>query len=61
MDNHMYNVFSGLVNQEPSFMCQCIRVYTLTHKKQVHGTSTKYLQSRGLKLPDWLNEVKDGK
>ena len=31
------------------------------HKKQVHGISTKYLQSRGLKLPDWLNEVKDGK
>ena len=57
----MYNVFSGLVNQEPSLMHQWVRVYTLTHKKQVHGTSTKYLQSRRLKLPDWLNEVKDGK
>ena len=31
------------------------------HKKQVHGMSTKYLQSKGLKLPDWLNKVKDGK
>ena len=61
MDDHMYNIFHKLVNQEPSFMHQWVRVYTLMHKKQVHGTSTKYIQSRGLKLPDWLNEVKDGK
>ena len=57
----MYNVFGRLVNQESSFMRHWVRVYTLTHKKQVHGISTKYLQSRGLKLPDWLYEVKDGK
>ena len=36
-------------------MLQWVRVYTLMHKKQVHGISTKYLQSRGLKLPDWLS------
>ena len=32
-----------------------------THKKQVHGISTKYLQSRGIKLLEWLSEVKNGK
>ena len=61
MTDYMYNVFGRLVNQESNFMHQWVRVYTLTHKKQVYGISTKYLQSRGIKLPEWLSEVKDGK
>ena len=61
MTDYMYNVFRRLVNQGSNFMCQWVRVYTLMHEKQVHGISTKYLQSRGIKLPEWLSEVKDGK
>ena len=38
--DYMYNVFRRLVNQESNFMHQWVRVYTLTHKKQVHGIST---------------------
>ena len=36
-------------------------MYTLTHKKLVHCTAGKYLQSEGLKLPNWLNGLKEGR
>ena len=58
VDDHMYSVFGNLVDQLADFMHQWIHVYTLTHKKVLHCTAVKYLHSKGLKVPVWLNGVK---
>ena len=59
-DDFMYDLFGSMVNQTAVFMRQWIPVYTLTHKKLVHCTAVRYLQSKGLKLPTWLSGVKEG-
>ena len=60
VDDHMYSVCGNLMNQLADFMHWLICVYTLTHKKVVHCAAVKYLHSKGLKLPVWLNGVKEG-
>ena len=58
--DHMYSIFGNLVSQSSDFMHQWVHVYTLTHKKVVHCAAVKYLHSKGLKLPVWLNGVIEG-
>ena len=46
-DNELFHIFGSMMNQDAGFMCQWIRVYVVTHQKQLVSWPKNILMEKG--------------
>ena len=59
-NDQIYHLFGELINKDPGFMRQWVRLFTITHKRYLETLAMNYLASSDLSLINWCKGVKSG-
>ena len=59
-NDNLYSVFAHRIGESVAFICQWLKFFALTNKKNLNLRATDYMASKGLNFDTWLGSIDDG-
>ena len=59
-NDELYQLFGGLIDRDPKFMRQWVRLFMITHQRYLETLASNYFDTSDLTLAKWCKGIKNG-